>query len=70
MESMPEAHEIKTFEDVVKMYQTRDRVIKEGPKSNVPPIANVDENEKATEADVAFYNFQRKHPGYNHLTME
>lgn len=60
-EHAPEAHEIKSFEDVVRMYQNKAKEDKQSPAKTPAPQG---------AEEVAFYNFQRKHPAYNHMTLE
>ncbi len=54
---LPEAHEIKSFKDVVSLYQTNTELLPPpaGEGGNPPP---------------AFYRFQKSHPGYNPHTLK
>jgi hypothetical protein len=55
---VPEPHEIKSFSDVVKLYQEKNHKVTD-------PYHSPDENDELNSNKPAFYTFQRKHPAFN-----
>jgi hypothetical protein len=60
---LPEAHEIKSFKDVVTMYTTK--VADNGVTLRPPDFDPEAADGESDPTRPAFYNFQKYHPMYN-----